>query len=154
MYSGAGVTELLGAVIVVWLLILSYIIYRERNYLRQLFPKGEGRDIRDKFSEVIAALEETQRRDVNLNKNLKELYKEGLGHIQRMALVRYNPYGDTGGNMSFSFSLLDGRGTGVVITSLHTRAGTRIYAKEVKAGKSELQLSKEETEVIRQALNE
>jgi hypothetical protein len=150
MYS-SGVLILLGSAILVWLLILSYIYYKDRKSLRELFPKGEGKDIRERFSEVISFMQETQKKDINLNKNLKEIYREGLGHIQRVALLRYNPYGDTGGNVSFSLALLDGRGTGVVITSLHTRAGTRVYTKEVVESKSDLQLSKEEIEVIKKA---
>jgi hypothetical protein len=150
MYS-SGVLILLGSAILVWLLILSYIYYKDRKSLRELFPKDEGNDIRERFSEVISFMQETQKKDINLNKNLKEIYREGLGHIQRVALLRYNPYGDTGGNVSFSLALLDGRGTGVVITSLHTRAGTRVYTKEVVESKSDLQLSKEEIEVIKKA---
>lgn len=153
MYS-SGVLVLLGLVSLVWLLILSYIIYKDRKSLQQMFPKGQGADIRDRFSEVVSFLEEIKTKDVNLNKNLKELYREGLGHIQKVSLFRYNPYEDTGGNMSFSLALLDGRGTGMVITSLHTRAGTRIYAKDIVEGKSELELSKEEQETLKKALED
>jgi hypothetical protein len=79
---------------------------------------------------------------------------EGAGRrmFQRVALVRYNPFEETGGNQSFALALLDAHGDGFVITSLHARAGTRVYAKNVSAGKSESALSEEESEAVRQAL--
>jgi len=79
---------------------------------------------------------------------------EGAGRrmFQRVALVRYNPFEETGGNQSFALALLDAQGDGFVITSLHARAGTRVYAKNVSAGKSESALSEEESEAVRQAL--
>ncbi|HEY5629641.1 MAG TPA: DUF4446 family protein [Candidatus Limnocylindrales bacterium] len=72
--------------------------------------------------------------------------------IQRTGLVRYNPFEDTGGNQSFAVALLDANGDGVVISSLHARQNTRIYAKAVVGGRAEAALSDEETEALRQAM--
>ena len=70
----------------------------------------------------------------------------------RLGLVRYNPFEDTGGNQSFALAMLDGRGDGFVVSSLHARAGTRVYAKAINAGSSEAALSDEESEALRVAL--
>jgi hypothetical protein len=70
----------------------------------------------------------------------------------RVGLVRFNPFEDTGGNQSFALALLDGRGDGFVVSSLHARAGTRVYAKAIGNGTSEAALSDEESEALRQAL--
>jgi hypothetical protein len=70
----------------------------------------------------------------------------------RVGLVRFNPFEDTGGNQSFALALLDGRGDGFVVSSLHARAGTRVYAKAVSGGASEAALSDEESDALRQAL--
>jgi hypothetical protein len=72
--------------------------------------------------------------------------------VQRVGLVRYNPFEDTGGNQSFALALLDGRGDGFVVSSLHARAGTRVYAKSIVGGASEAALSAEESEAVKQAL--
>ena len=69
-----------------------------------------------------------------------------------IGLVRFNPFEDTGGNQSFALALLDRNGDGFVVSSLHARAGTRVYAKAVAAGKSEAALSDEEAEALRLAL--
>ena len=71
--------------------------------------------------------------------------------FQRLGLVRYNPFEETGGNQSFALALLDADGDGWVLSSLHARSGTRVYAKAIKASRAEAGLSAEETEAIRQA---
>jgi hypothetical protein len=72
--------------------------------------------------------------------------------LGRIGLVRFNPFEDTGGNQSFALAMLDGRGDGFVVSSLHARAGTRVYAKAISAGSSEAALSDEEGEALRRAL--
>jgi len=74
-----------------------------------------------------------------------------LRALQRVGLVRYNPFEETGGNQSFALALLDAKGDGWVLSSLHARTGTRIYAKTITAGRSDANLSEEETAAIRQA---
>ena len=118
-----------------WLGILSFVIWQQGNFLKLLFPRsGEG-DIRKKFDEIARIVD----------KNNK--------HIQRVYLSRYNPYDETGGDQSFSVAILDNEGTGIVVTSLHARSGTRVFAKPVIKGKSsKYQFSKEEELVIKKAL--
>jgi hypothetical protein len=72
--------------------------------------------------------------------------------FQRVGLVRFNPFEDTGGNQSFAVALLDATGDGFVLSSLHARAATRVYAKTVAAGRAESALSKEEQEALKLAL--
>jgi hypothetical protein len=72
--------------------------------------------------------------------------------VQRVGLVRYDAFEDMGGHLSFSAALLDAAGNGVVITSINGRQDTRCYAKSVRGGASEHNLSAEEEEAIRQAL--
>jgi hypothetical protein len=66
-------------------------------------------------------------------------------------LVRYNPFEETGGNQSFALALLDLDGNGWVLSSLHARSGTRVYAKAITAGRADAALSEEESAAIRQA---
>jgi hypothetical protein len=67
-------------------------------------------------------------------------------------VVRFNPFEDTGGNQSFAIALLDALGDGVVISSLHARGSTRIYAKSVRAGRADGAASAEEAQALRQAM--
>jgi hypothetical protein len=70
---------------------------------------------------------------------------------QKISIVRFNPFGDTGGDQSFSLAVLDAHDSGYVLTSIHGRQGTRVYVKPIDFGKSKHQLSEEEQQVLAQA---
>lgn len=138
----AGLTA---AVVLIWLGILSFIAWKQGNFLTSLFPKSGERDIRKKFAELLSGIDEFKR---DLSENQKALEK-----LVRVAIVRYNPYEDTGGDQSFSIALLSKKGSGVVVTSLHARSGTRVFAKPIREGKAgKHELSKEEQEVVSKAM--
>lgn len=155
MYSDWSVfAAAAAAAVFIWLLVLSFLVWQQETFLKSLFPKSGQRDIRKKFEE---SLERLKNFDNDLNKiraSVKELEKDGLWHLQRVELYRYNPYDDTGGNISFSLALLDNKGNGIVLTSLHARSGTRVFAKPVVTGKGQqFELSKEEKETVEKAMN-
>lgn len=140
-------------VVLVWLGILSFFIWQQNKFLKSLFPQSGNRDIRKKFEEIIKVVEEFKKQLSSLDSKTEETKNQGLQHIQKIALLRFNPYNDTGGDQSFAVCLLDSQGTGIVITSLHARSGTRVFAKSIIRGQSEkYQLSKEEELVIKKAL--
>jgi len=68
------------------------------------------------------------------------------------ALIRYDAYGEMSGRQSTSIALLDANRSGLVLSSIHHRDQARLYAKEVREGQPELELSPEEDEAIRRAL--
>jgi hypothetical protein len=72
--------------------------------------------------------------------------------LQHIGLVRFNPFEDTGSDQSFAIALLDDRRDGIVVSSLHGRANTRIFAKPVADGTSSHNLSDEEAQAIRIAI--
>lgn len=73
--------------------------------------------------------------------------------VQKVGLYRYNPFDDLGTDQSFSLSILDSNNTGIILTSLHHRNFTRIYAKPVKNGAGDnITLSKEEKSAIVKAI--
>jgi hypothetical protein len=74
------------------------------------------------------------------------------GAISRQALVRYDAYNELSGQQSMSIALLDARRSGVVLTCIHHRDQARVYAKQVRDGLSELELSPEEAEAVSIAL--
>lgn len=75
-------------------------------------------------------------------------------HIQRISVMRFNPFRDSGGDQSFAVVLADQDGHGVVISSLHGRDATRVYAKPLTAWESAYPLTDEERQAIRQARGE
>ncbi len=89
---------------------------------------------------------------ISLSNIVSTMEKSVQGSVQHVGLVRFNPFQETGGDQSFALALLDGRGDGIVISSLHSRAVTRFYAKPIKAGVPQLSLSTEETQAVQKAM--
>lgn len=150
MYSVGDI--IIGLVFGIWSIILTYLVWRERRYLQQLFPSSGERDIRNKFKELLEEVSEMRKKEKEFFDRLTKFHEESLVHIQKVAISRYNPYGDTGGDQSFSIVMMDEKLNGFVLTSLHSRAGTRVYIKIVKKGQTDLDLSEEETHVLKEAL--
>jgi hypothetical protein len=127
---------ILAVCILIWQIILSLFFWQILNKYKKLVKLEKDEIERS----LIAKLE----------KRITELEQKGLEHIQKIKVVRFNPFNETGGDNSFTLSILNAKMNGVVLTGLHTREKTRMYVKEIKEGKSIYELSKEE----RQSLNE
>lgn len=152
MYS-VGVIEVSFGISVVWLIILSFLILRQQGKLNKLFPKDEESDIRQKFKELIDEVDGFDKKEQAFIRHLADFKKESLNFVQKVALNRYNPYSDTGGDQSVSIAFLDGKLNGFLLTSLHSRSGTRVYTKNITKGKSDIELSREERQVLEEAIN-
>lgn len=153
MYPDWFVFVGLAVAVLIWLGILSFLAWKQGNFLKSLFPQSGERDIRKKFEEVLKIVSGFKSDFINLDKKIEAIRVQGLQHVQKVELLRFNPYDETGGNISFAVCFLDNNGTGIVITSLHARNGTRVFGKEIVFGKSnKYELSKEEEAVIKKAM--
>ncbi|MDP2637732.1 MAG: DUF4446 family protein [Candidatus Levybacteria bacterium] len=139
-------------VIIIWLLVVTVLLWKSLSHYNKLVDGVTDKN----FKSIMEGL----LRDVNLLKkdvNYLKLYcdkiqKEGHLHIQKIGLVRFNPFKDTGGDQSFILSLVDGNDTGVIISGLYSRSGTRWYAKKILKGRSvDHDLSDEEKKALSQA---
>jgi hypothetical protein len=140
-------------VLAVWVAWLQRSDALLRRRLRRLFGEGGGVGLDELLDRQFKRLDTVAERVEALNRLHHEL--EGLTQrsIQKVGVVRFNPFADTGGDQSFAVALLDAQGNGVVLSSLHGRADTRIFAKTVQAGRSKHALSDEEQDAIRKALS-
>ena len=122
-----------------------------RDY-RELVQGTDGATLHDRLvgsAEQAVKASERMGRIEELQGEIEGRTKRSLQHI---GLVRFNPFDDTGSDQSFAIALLDDARDGVVISSLHGRANTRVFAKPVSGGTSGHTLSDEETEAIRIAI--
>lgn len=83
---------------------------------------------------------------------IEKLNKISNSCFQKIGVIRYNPFKDAGGDQSFSIAFLDAKNDGVVITSLYSKEGNRVFAKPIKDGQSKYLLSGEEREAITKAI--
>jgi hypothetical protein len=104
------------------------------------------------FSGLIYLTYVTYKRNLSSGKNPNKAINST--RPSKINLTRFNPFDELGGDQSFILCLLDNTNSGVIITSLHNRDSTRIYAKAIKNGESEvLALSKEETKALIKTIN-
>jgi hypothetical protein len=120
--------------------------------LESLTRGGDEQSLEDVLGSHLERVRQVVRDVETVSARTTAVERELQGSFGRVGLVRFNPFEDTGGNQSFALALLDGRGDGFVVSSLHARAGTRLYAKSVAGGTSEAALSDEEAEALKQAL--
>jgi len=143
---------ILGVFIFLWLLILTFFLWRILKHYQKLTEGIEKKHLQAVLEKILKDLGEKEKQINELLKLVKKLEKENLYNIQKIGLVRFNPFAEVGGNQSFSLAILDGENSGLVISSLHSREVTRIYAKPVKKGKAVgYQLSTEEIQAIKNA---
>jgi hypothetical protein len=101
----------------------------------------------------VGRVEDVSARLEELDQRHAELQRVSQTSLQHIGLVRFNPFDDTGSDQSFAIALLDDRRDGLVISSLHGRNNTRVFAKPVEGGSSSYTLSDEETQAIRIAVS-
>lgn len=128
--------------------ILNYRIFALFNRLTKGVEVGDLKKILEKILDSESA---SKKQIEEAFKRINSLEENGKLHIQKVGLVRFNPFRELGGDHSFSLAFLDGKGSGIIITSLHTRDRTRVYMKDVKAGKSSFELSSEEKKALSMA---
>ena len=144
---------LAGICLVVMLVMQSMRISSLRRRMDQLTGgTGEG-NLEDVLIAHLDSVHAVGQELDELMARVAVLESSGRHHFARQGLVRFNPFplSDTGGDQSFALALLDEGDNGFIVTSLHSRNGTRIYAKSVAAGKVDAQLSPEETQALEDA---
>lgn len=139
-------------VLIIWLLILSVLIWKNIAHYSKLTQGQDGKNLKEILEDLLKEITLSRKELDSLKEFTAKLQKDGLFHIQKVGLVRFNPFKDTGGDQSFILSLIDGNNTGVIISGLYSRSGTRWYAKKIVNGKSvEYELSEEEKKALDQA---
>jgi hypothetical protein len=108
-----------------------------------------GVELEADFRVLQAAMDELT---AGLHQRMEAVEQRLDGTIAYRAVVRYDAYGEMSGQQSASIALLDASRSGVVLSSILHREQARVYAKQVRNGQGELQLSPEEEEAVRVAL--
>jgi hypothetical protein len=136
--------------------ILSLRVRRLRSAQQVVLGKGEAQDLvvhaatmQEAFQSLRDYVEETA---ALLDARLAGAEATLRGTIAHRALVRYDAYNELSGHQSMSIALLDDEQSGIVLSCIHHRDQARVYGKQVRGGRGELELSPEEAEAVRLAL--
>lgn len=136
-----GILFLMGAV---------WVVITEKR-LKRFFLGKKGKDLEDtiatlenEITKLNKAKEDTEKEIIAINAKLKK-------SIRGLEAIRFNPFPDQGSNQSFAIGMLNEEGDGLVISSLYSRERMSIFAKPIKDGRSEYELSAEEKEALKKA---
>lgn len=131
----------------------AYFFFKIRKVRRQSEIFFSGRDAKSLEELIQQNIKDIKAMDQEIQEVFNfcnRLHKLTTRSIHKMGLIRFNPFNDIGGDQSFSVALLDGKDCGFILSSLHTKEGTRVYAKPIKDGESQkYQLTEEEKQAIK-----
>ncbi len=136
-----NINLILSLIAIVWLSIITGFAIWIYSIFKDLIKISKNKDFSNNTTEINKIWSE-----------IGQINKDSKYNIQKIGLVKFNPFNETGGDHSFSLALLDGNKNGIIITSLHTRERTRLYLKEVVQGKTKIELSKEEQNALKLSL--
>ncbi|HUT95993.1 MAG TPA: DUF4446 family protein [Candidatus Paceibacterota bacterium] len=141
------------AILIVVDIVLIFLFLKTRKKIKIFMKGAKVMDVEEVVMEQNKIIKEVKNDIKKLYDHNKELQKICDISITKVGVVRFNPFKDTGGDQSFVIALLDANNDGLVLSSLYTREGTRVYSKPIKAGKSiNYNLSEEEKEAIKKAI--
>jgi hypothetical protein len=138
----------------VWLGMVTFYLRRLMEHYQTLTQGVNKKNLEFVLENLIKDVGLAKKNISYLNSRCDTIEKNETYHIQKIGLLRFNPFKDTGGDQSFILTLSDAQDTGVVITGLYSRSGLRWYAKKIKEGKgTDHELSDEEKKALRIAKN-
>ena len=129
--------------------IVSYVEFRKARRMYRTFMIGvDKQNLESGLLELMGRIVRLEEDRDSHRRQLQDLERSLVYTTQRVGMVRFNAFNDAGGELSFALAMLDGEGTGIVISSIYGRAEARVYAKPVTKGQSSYALSKEEEQAI------
>lgn len=138
-------------VMLAWLVVVQVQLQRTLRQYKALVGGTSGGNLEHVLNDHIAEMRAVSGRVRDLDNLFRQVETASRHSLQWVGMLRFNPFQDTGGDQSFALALVDGEGNGLVISSLHSRDYTRVYAKPVKNWESTYQLSGEEKEALSRA---
>lgn len=143
---------MVGILTIGFISILYSNIKLKNKYNKFMKKIGNGKNIEEDLENYMYRVERVERQNAEIISYCKNLDDEVAKCIQKVGMVRYSAFKDTGSDLSFAVAMLDEKNDGVVFNGIYSREMSNIYAKPVKNGVSEYTLSEEEKEAIRRAI--
>jgi hypothetical protein len=137
---------------IVAILFVAIKLSKLRKRYLNLINVDEENNLEEILLQVGERLKRLEDGFQDINQQVDEQRRASQSHLQKWALLRYKAFSNTGGDQSFSMAVLDGKGSGVVVSSIYGRDESRVYAKSIHEGQSTYALSSEEEEALKQAL--
>lgn len=130
---------------------LSKINKKYKKFMEKI---GNGKNIEEDLETYMYRVEKVEKQNSEIYEYIKNMDEDMKKCIQKVGIVRYNAFKDTGSDLSFALALLDENNNGVVLNGIYSREMSNIYAKPVENGRSNYTISEEEQQAIQKAVSE
>ena len=136
------------------LVIISYARISKMNKNNKEFMQklGTGKDIGEDLDNYMERIIELEQALSETHSYCKQLENKMKNCVQKIGVVRYNAYNDAGNDLSFAVALLDEKNNGIVFNGIYSREMSNIYAKPIADGRCEYNITKEENEALKKAM--
>lgn len=132
--------------------VLTVYLYKITVHYTRLVENSGKNNLMAVLDAILEGQKVNKNELISLRNRVMKIETEEIKHIQRVGILKFNPFQESGGEQSFVMVLLDGEDNGIVVTSLNNRGHTRWYTKKVSEGKGiDMELSNEEKRAIKNA---
>ena len=135
------------------LIVNTIFISKIKKENKELIVKLGGTDIKEELKKYIHRVEGVEQKTDTIINYCRDMESTLKGCIQKIGIIRYSAFRDTGSDLSFALALLDSKNNGVILNGIYSREMSNIYAKQIVNGKSNNKLSEEEEKALEIALN-
>lgn len=135
-----------------FLVLLTKVAKLNKKYKSFIKKLGNGNNIEEDLENYMYRVEKVEKQNLEILSFCQELEKNVSGCVQKVGIVRYSAFKDTGSDLSFALAMLDENNNGVVLNGIYSREMSNIYAKPVENGKSKYTITEEEEQAINKAI--
>lgn len=144
---------LINIILIIMVIISNKRIKKINNNYKQFMKKvGEGKDIGEILDNYMTRVINLEEAISETNVYCKQLDKKSELCIQKVGIVKYNAYKDSGNDLSFAIALLNNKNDGLVLNGIYSREMSNIYGKPIFNGGSTYNLTDEERQAIKKAI--
>lgn len=138
--------------LIAFLVVLGKVISLNKKYKRFMKKLGSSENLEEDLENYMYRVDRVEKQNADILNQINGLDKDLESCVQKVGIVRYSAFQDTGSDLSFTLALLDEHDNGVVFNGIYSREMSNIYAKPVENGNSKYTLSEEEQEAIKRAI--
>ena len=152
VFNGQSFDGALFILVFLWLGVMSVFLVRMISHYNRLTHGVTNANLKEVLEGILTGQQRVSKKVLDIESTIARMHIADSFHIQRIGIVRFNPFSDTGGAQSFSLAIVDSGDNGIMMTSLYARNGNRWYVKEIVGGRGKgVELSREEESAIKHA---
>lgn len=146
------ISVVLCVLVIAFIVLLAKLFSINKKYKTFINKLGNGNNIEEDLENYMYRVERVEKQNAEIRELINSIDTNMANCIQKIGIVRYNAFKDTGSDLSFALAMLDEKNNGVVLNGIYSREMSNIYAKPVENGKSTYTISEEEQQAIQKAM--